>query len=321
MSKRSTARGGGRKGIASQMTQTLPLTIDGDFGPVEGEGWWMDLNRVVFWCPQELIPKHKYLVRVDLGAVGRSVDLTVEVQDVQQGAAQGAPLGFVHRGSLVLRNQRDRAKLLERLLQINPTLSADLAAEARQAKPDKAAPAASKPAPAASKPAPTASKAAPALPTRGMTSDEAMASAIKANGNGHARRATSTTARPPTGERVVVAGTREPRGRQARATSDRLLVGTIAPGSPPSVLLALDGSDTCMRSILREGLDLKVALQPLPELLLNDDVLIVFRMPDNTFLQVNSRVCQARAQRTVLAARGLSDEMLSRIDRACSLNQ
>jgi len=94
--------------------------IEGDFGLVEGELWWMDQAQAVFWCAEILESGAVHGARIDLGVRGQTVDIVCTVQKLFPRGESRVKRGYVLESSYKIRRSEDENLLYDRLKHINP---------------------------------------------------------------------------------------------------------------------------------------------------------------------------------------------------------
>ena len=100
--------------------RVLNTTVHGELGLKEGELWYVDERGIIFWAAERLRPGAAYEMRVDMGTVGRNVDLQVTVEAVMDGRDASMGHGYVHRGGFLAGTASDESRLFERFWQENP---------------------------------------------------------------------------------------------------------------------------------------------------------------------------------------------------------
>jgi hypothetical protein len=103
-----------------RMARRLELMLRTDTGLNQGEALWMDGREMLLWTPERLQSGGRYLVRVDLGAMGESVDVTLTVARALAVRARGGGTGYLHAGHYTLDDDAARPHLDEVLRRLGP---------------------------------------------------------------------------------------------------------------------------------------------------------------------------------------------------------
>ena len=99
-----------------RMPRRLELTLRTDTGLSQGEALWMDGQELLLWTTERLEKDGRYLVRVDLGAMGESVDVHLTVTHGLSVRSRTGGSGYLHAGRYTVAQAADKLPL-ERTLQ------------------------------------------------------------------------------------------------------------------------------------------------------------------------------------------------------------
>lgn len=239
-----------------RMRRTLPLTLDGDFGLVEGEAWWFDGDEIIVWCPQRLATGATLDVRVDLGAADTHVTLRVRVEDLVTRPGTRVDRGYLHSGRFAFFRPEDRRRLAMRLAQIDTSLARSLLEAAPEETP------------------PAANAASP-----GSLRDR-LASARASELREQARERAVARVR----ERVTAPAPPEP------APPVSTVDAVFAPGDPMAVLVRFSDAREVAAWTRVHGDRVHLLLAPAPGVRAGTRLLAVIELPDRVHVQVGASV-------------------------------
>lgn len=336
-----------------KMRRALPLTIDGEFGLTEGSGLWMDTEVLSFATPELLKVGDAHAIRVDIGSLGRMVDVNVQVVHVFPRDQARHAGGYIHVGRWALNRDRDSAALEACLLRVNPNLSPrdfhpsasrSVGSGTDQRRRDSISAVDSTRGRARRRTQPSHtvrahSPTGPATASIGPASwsRQQPSSASEVGGSSGRRRMVSRLQQdgrrswtPPDPNRIPYASKddgapptreRKMRGRvglrddSADPTVSTLSVASVAQGATPSVLVHFPTRAAMATGLKLRADQVRISVAPLPGIKVGERVTVVVQLPDATFVQFRGRVSKQRPHRTVLAGDFLQPDVLTALAR------
>lgn len=273
----------------------LPVTVKSDSGLADGEIWFIDGCEITFWCRERLESASRYEMRADVKTIGRNVDLMVEIVDVMHGRDAGAPGGYLHRGEFMALETDDERRLTTRFWQLNPQHApADMDLEAHSGThPGQS---------------PTPKQATPPRVRSTRSS-----SSVRSRGpQEQARR------RPTPGERRRL---RE-HGRAAGGVPDpplareQRVVVDVAPGAPPSAMIAYSHREVMQADVLLRGEDIWFFVACHPLLWEGQELALYVQLPAGNVVQLRCVVVAVRGDHCVVGSKRLHASLLANLKAA-----
>ena len=104
------------------MRKLLHVIIEGHFGPTDGVVWWMDQQRALLWCREELESGRKTRARFDLGPSRNQVDCSLIVIKLLDKSVSRVSMGYVHTCTYSILSKADEAPFMAHLRRANPDI-------------------------------------------------------------------------------------------------------------------------------------------------------------------------------------------------------
>lgn len=111
--------------LRRKLRRTLDAVVQGDMGLAEAVVWWMDETTLHLWSPERAKAGSLHRVRVDLGVMGRQIDVQFAVAGSYDRRQAQLTQGYLLTGEYSLTDPRDRPRLLKALRHVNPAVGRD----------------------------------------------------------------------------------------------------------------------------------------------------------------------------------------------------
>ncbi len=278
------------------MPRRFNCMLQTDSGLVEGTVVWMDKLHLHVLCPERLPSKRGVRARVDLGPLGDSVDLQLTVVELAAGRTAQIGRGWLHRTRWigVTLEQGDRVSGL--MKRINPQLALESAISS-----------------AHSRSSAVSSIVSDYEHVRSRSRSRSRSESRSRSQPGGARRdgSVSTPSWAKRRDRSGSASESASGHRSRRGTMPAIL----APGRPVNVLVEAGDAKALGRALRLGPSSVRLAVRFEREHETATDLLLVFRLPDGSFVQLPAKVLRMAGRRWLVEANDVAEPELAVLRR------
>jgi len=271
--------GEGRDGWQSlRMAQHYNVMLQTDSGLTHGSMVWIDQMHLHVLCPERLPLTRGLRIRIDLGALGEPVDLQITVGELAVGKTQQAGRGWLHQARWIALSLDQGDRLTGMLPRINTKLALHsvLSSVSR-------------------------SRGSTVSHVRGADSTSGQHRRGSGNSTMHSvlDSESSSRSRSQSSSRRRSRASSSTSSRQGRRGS---MPAMLAPGNPVNVLVQADDTRLLARALRLGPGSLRLAVKLPRETEAVTALTLVFRLPDDSFLQLPATVLRVAGRRWLLEA-------------------